>query len=92
MEMINPVLVHSAGEETAVEGCLSLPGLMGEVPRAEQVLVRYLDREGREQEQELTGFAARIVQHELDHLDGILFIDRAVRLLEPASEEKEQRT
>lgn len=75
--MINPRLVWAATEqEQDWEGCLSVPGLRGRVWRSRAVIVDYLDREGEPQRQELTGFPARIVQHELDHLDGILFVDR----------------
>jgi peptide deformylase len=75
--MINPVIVaHSADQEKGWEGCLSVPGVRGLVPRYRWVQVEYLDRAGNLQTQHLTDFIARIFQHELDHLDGILFIDR----------------
>ena len=75
--MINPVIVaHSADQEKGWEGCLSVPGVRGLVPRYSCVQVEYLDRAGNLQTQHLTGFIARIFQHELDHLDGILLIDR----------------
>ncbi len=74
---INPV-VEPVGEETVPinEGCLSVPDLRGEVPRHVAVRVRYLDREGREREQVVKGLTAGTFQHEVDHLDGILFVDR----------------
>jgi peptide deformylase len=58
------------------EGCLSIPDVRGRVPRARQILVRAFDRHGRKVELKLSGFSARVVQHETDHLDGVLFLDR----------------
>ena len=73
---VNPELVSSEGEVFDVEGCLSLPGLEAKLRRAESVVVRALDVEGREFELEGTGYLARALQHEIDHLAGILFIDK----------------
>lgn len=65
------------GEVEGLEGCLSLPGLYSEeVPRAERIRVAYQDEEGRERTLELEGYMARVFQHEMDHLDGILFFER----------------
>ncbi len=80
VELINPVIVHKEGMETDVEGCLSIPGLKGEVPRYVKVKVRALNREGKEVEYEGEGLLARAFQHEIDHLDGILFTDKAQNL------------
>ncbi len=88
MQLINPLCRERDGEVLGVEGCLSLPGVSGEVPRAERVVVEALDREGRPVRVEAEGLPARILQHEIDHLDGILIVDRAVRLLDPEEEEK----
>ena len=74
--LVNPEIVERRGEVTQLEGCLSVPGLEGKVPRAEWVRVRAHDLEGNEIELEGDGLFARVVQHELDHLDGVLFIDR----------------
>ena len=74
--MINPELVASDGEIAAEEGCLSIPEFREEVPRARRVLVRGLDRSGRPIEVEGEDLLARILQHELDHLNGVLFVDR----------------
>jgi peptide deformylase len=77
MHMINPiVLEHSGGEVLDWEGCFSVPGLMGVVPRSASVVVNYLDREGRQVEQTFDGYVGRVVQHEIDHLDAIEFVDR----------------
>ena len=74
--MINPELVErSAATTAAEEGCLSLPKQFGEVARADKVRLRYLDRAGEAREIEADGLLARCLQHELDHLDGILFVD-----------------
>ena len=74
--VINPELVtRSASVAVAEEGCLSLPKQFGEVARADQVRVRYLDRRGKNQEIEAEGLLARCLQHEIDHLNGILFVD-----------------
>ncbi len=74
--LINPELVSSEGKIKYKEGCLSFPGLTVEVERAMKVKVRGLSEEGEEVELELEGFPAIVFQHELDHLDGITFIDR----------------
>ncbi len=74
--LINPTLVESEGEMIAEEGCLSIPDLREEVRRTRRVLVRGLDRSGRPVEIEGQDLLARIFQHELDHLNGVLFVDR----------------
>ena len=73
--LINPVIVEQDGVEVSEEGCLSVPGYYEEVERAEHIRVRYLDREGREVESEFEGLLAVCVQHEMDHLEGKLFVD-----------------
>lgn len=75
-EMVNPEIISSEGIETDSEGCLSLPGLRGLVPRSKTVKVKFLDRNGNEHLVERSGDLARCFQHEIDHLDGILYIDR----------------
>jgi peptide deformylase len=73
----NPVLLHQEGEVEGTEGCLSLPGLYSEeVPRAERIRVAYQDEEGNPRVLELEGYMARVFQHEMDHLDGVLFFER----------------
>lgn len=75
--MINPrILSHTSERVKDWEGCLSIPGLRGLVPRYREIEVEYTDRHGHQQRQVLTGFVARIFQHELDHLNGTVFIDR----------------
>ena len=73
--MINPRIVETDGKQSGEEGCLSIPDVFGDVTRAGRVVVEALDEEGRQYRKEVTGLAARAVQHEIDHLDGVLFID-----------------
>jgi peptide deformylase len=75
--MINPrIIAHSTERVKGWEGCLSLPGIRGLVPRYQAIEVEYITRDGQLHQQELTDFVARIFQHEYDHLDGIVFLDR----------------
>lgn len=76
LEMINPEIMDSDGHQTDYEGCLSYPGYFGHVTRSEHIKVKYMTRQGNEKIIERTGKLARCIQHETDHLDGILFIDR----------------
>jgi peptide deformylase len=75
IELINPEILESKGEQEGYEACLSIPGVVGVVNRAEYVKVRTLTRKGETVIMEADGFLARCIQHEMDHLDGILFID-----------------
>jgi peptide deformylase len=77
--LVNPVILEAEGEELGIEGCLSIPRLQGEVPRAKRVVVSGLDRAGKSVKIEAADLLARVFQHEIDHLDGILFIDRSDR-------------
>ena len=74
--MINTVFVERDGMQLEEEGCLSVPGFNATVPRPARAVVKGLDRDGREQQIEGTGLLARAFQHEIDHLDGQLFLDR----------------
>ena len=74
--MVNPVFLERDGSQLEEEGCLSAPGFNATVLRPARVVVKGLDREGREQTREGTGLLARAFQHEIDHLDGTVFIDR----------------
>ncbi|HHV80424.1 MAG TPA: peptide deformylase [bacterium] len=78
--LVNPVITYMEGEDLAEEGCLSLPNVVGDVGRATRVVVKGLDLNEREIEVEAKNLLARAFQHEIDHLDGILFIDRAVSI------------
>lgn len=74
--MINPVFVEQEGMQLEEEGCLSIPGFNATVARPKRAIVRGLDRTGQEHTREGTGLVARAFQHEMDHLDGRLFVDR----------------
>lgn len=73
--MVNPVIVSAEGRIRAEEGCLSIPEIYGDVTRPERIVLEALDREGTPYRRELDGYLARAVQHEIDHLDGIVFLD-----------------
>ncbi|MCT7948739.1 peptide deformylase [Ancylothrix sp. C2] len=90
--MINPqIIAHSDEIVKDWEGCLSVPGVRGLVPRFKTIEVEYFDRKGNKCRQQLTDFVARIFQHEYDHLDGILFIDRVENPEDLISEEEYQK-
>ncbi len=78
--LINPVIVSSSGSIRYDEGCLSVPGITAEVERSENISVKALNSEGREVGIEASGLFSIAIQHEIDHLDGMLFIDRLSRL------------
>ncbi len=80
IELINPEIISSEGVMVGEEGCLSIPGFSSEVKRKAKVKVKGLDRNGHFIELEGTGLLARAFQHEIDHIDGILYIDRLSRL------------
>ncbi|MEH6905026.1 peptide deformylase [Neobacillus drentensis] len=82
IEMINPVIIETSGEQSGPEGCLSFPGLFGEVTRPNFVKINAFDRKGRKYTLEAEEFLARAIQHEIDHLDGILFTTKVTRYLE----------
>ena len=73
--LINPVILQKDGVLVSEEGCLSVPGYYEEVERAEHIRIRFLDRNGEEQEMDAEGLLAVCIQHEIDHLDGRLFVD-----------------
>jgi len=77
---VNPEILHAEGKQVLEEGCLSVPGIFESVARAEHVRVRALDRDGKPFEIEATGFLATCIQHEIDHLDGKVFVDHLSRL------------
>ncbi|MCC3144772.1 peptide deformylase [Halanaerobium sp. Z-7514] len=80
--LINPEIIEEDGKMIMEEGCLSIPGRTGEVIRSKEIKVRSLNRDGEEIEFKAEGFEARAIQHEMDHLDGVLFIDKMVELVE----------
>jgi len=86
--VINPVVEHNEGNQTGEEGCLSVPGLRGIVERPMITTVRGLDRDGNEIELKCEGFMAVVFNHELDHLNGVLFKDSALEVWEPKDDEE----
>lgn len=87
IELINPEIIEREGEQFGPEGCLSIPGLTGDVRRAQRVKVKGLNRNGEEFELEGTDLLARCIQHEVDHLNGVLFTDLAEKTYRSESEE-----
>ena len=80
--LVNPVITEaSEATDEDWEGCLSIPDIRGRVVRASQIVVESRDRKGRDQTLSVSGFTARIMQHEIDHLDGVLFLDRMTDML-----------
>jgi peptide deformylase len=87
LKLINPEIISGEDKECSIEGCLSFPGIAGEVEREESVTVRALTPEGKTVEICASGLLSRALQHEIDHLDGILFVDRVIRFVEPDEKE-----
>ena len=87
-EMVNPVIFSTKGEQTGPEGCLSVKGKQGTVTRPNKVKAEYRDRKGKKHKLTAEGFFARAVCHELDHLDGILYTDRAEEIYDLPAEGK----
>jgi peptide deformylase len=74
---VNPEIIYVEGEQECIEGCLSVPGYQGVVIRPEKIRIKGLDYNGEEQEYEFEGFHANVMLHEFDHLEGILYVDKA---------------
>src|SRR5579864_1443030 len=89
--VVNPVLSEFEGEVVASEGCLSIPGVIGDVTRAEKCTVAGLDRKGRKFHMQAEGLLARCFQHEVDHLDGVLITDKAANIREAVAVDAEGR-
>jgi len=80
LQMVNPEIIEQEGNQIVREGCMSVPDYTGNVSRAERIVVQFLNREGQMQVIRAEGFEAIAIQHELDHLDGYLFLDRVSSL------------
>lgn len=89
MKIINPEIIEEDGEVTGIEGCLSVPGKSGDVARPEKIKVKYLDVDGNEKTIDAEGPLARVFCHEIDHLDGILYTDKALETYDLVDEEEE---
>jgi peptide deformylase len=86
--VINPEIIKTSAEtEMGIEGCLSIPNLVGEVDRFSAIVVKGFNKQGKPVKIKSSGWLARIFQHEIDHLEGILFTDRATRIWQPPQEE-----
>lgn len=90
LEMINPEIIERRGEQECMEGCLSIPGEWGILNRPEYVKVRYYDRHGDLYEIEGEGLFASCASHETDHLDGILYKDKVIRMVDPSELENDE--
>ena len=88
--MINPVILEQSGSQIDDEGCLSVPGMIGTVERPDYIKIEALDINGEKQVYEFHDFDARVMCHEYDHLDGILYIDKATNIRNAADEEYEE--
>jgi len=87
--IINPEIIKASEEKVmGIEGCLSIPGLVGEVERYEAIQVKALNRHGKPIKLKVDGWTARIFQHEIDHLNGVLFTDLSARVWKPSLEEE----
>ena len=88
--MINPEIYEREGSQVGEEGCLSVPGLVGTVERPEKIKMRAQDIDGNWKEYEFEGFEARVMCHEYDHLEGILYTDKASNIYDPALDYEEE--
>ncbi|MCA0990176.1 peptide deformylase [Pseudalkalibacillus hwajinpoensis] len=86
LELINPTIIKSSGKEVDLEGCLSFPGLFGEVERPYTITLKALNRFGKPFKLKAEGFFARAIQHEIDHLHGVLFTEKVIRYIDPEQE------
>ena len=90
LDMINPVIISREGSNIDLEGCLSCPNLFGDVVRAEKIQVKFTSRFHKEKTLHADGLLARCIQHETDHLNGILFIDSAINIQKGKPQRGEQ--
>jgi peptide deformylase len=91
IELINPEIIETSGTSRDIEGCLSCPNDWGYVTRPDTVTFETSDRKGERHRYTFSGYTARAILHEMDHLDGILFIDKADELVDPKEMEEKNR-
>lgn len=89
IEMVNPEVIHTEGSVVDIEGCLSFPELFGEVERPFTVRIKAQERNGKWFELEAEDYEARAILHEIDHLDGVLFNSKIIRIVDPSELEEE---
>lgn len=89
IKMINPEIYSESGEEVGPEGCLSVPGKAGTVERPKELKVKYMDENGEKQDLEAEGFLARVICHEIDHLNGILYTDKVIDYIDLEADDEE---
>jgi peptide deformylase len=87
--MINPKIIETSGEQTGGEGCLSVPGMLGDVVRPKEIVVEALNEKGQKIKIKAQDLLAIVLSHEIDHLDGVLFIDKATELFDNVEEEED---
>lgn len=90
IKMINPEIYSKTGEEIGPEGCLSVPGKAGTVERPSELKVKYMDENGEEQDLQAEGFLARVICHEVDHLNGVLYTDKVIEYLDLEAKDDEE--
>lgn len=90
IKMINPEIYDNSGEDIGPEGCLSVPGKAGTVERPTEIKVRYRDENFEEQDLEAEGFLARVICHEVDHLNGVLYTDKVIDYIDLETEEEKE--
>lgn len=88
LHFVNAEIIHKEGEQISNEGCVSLPGIYNKVKRAEKIITRYYDENGQVFERESVGLESVCIQHEIDHLKGIVFLDHLSRLKKTLAEKK----
>lgn len=88
-KLVNPVIIKTKGEQVCREGCLSVPGMLGDVVRPKEIVVEALNEKGQKIKIKAQDLLAIVLSHEIDHLDGVLFIDKATELFDNVEEEEE---
>lgn len=88
-KLVNPIIIKTKGEQVCREGCLSVPGMLGDVVRPKEIVVEALNEKGQKIKIKAQDLLAIVLSHEIDHLDGVLFIDKATELFDNVEEEED---